>query len=112
MFHKYYPSLLTQGRIFRAITPLLTCKYKNGKSHDILTFYSLDEFNAFASKKDNKDMISDIQYKKGLGSLKDDEFKDMMHNTHRKYFYALDDKPFEEWWGKDTEARKKYIAGL
>lgn len=112
MFHKYYPSLLTQGRIFRAITPLLTCKYKNGKSHDILTFYSLDEFNAFASKKDNKGMISDIQYKKGLGSLKDDEFKDMMHNTHRKYFYALDDKPFEEWWGKDTEARKKYIAGL
>ena len=36
----------------------------------------------------------------------------MMHNTHRKYFYALNDTAFEEWWGKDTDARKKYIAGM
>ena len=112
LFHKYYPSLLTQGRVFRAITPLLTCKYKNGKAKDVLTFYSLDEFNVFATKKENKDLISDVQYKKGLGSLKDDEFKDMMHNTHRKYFYALNDTAFEEWWGKDTDARKRYIAGM
>lgn len=112
MFHKFYPSLLTQGRVFRAVTPLLTCKYKKGKSKEVLTFYNLDEFNAFATMKENKDLISDIQYKKGLGSLEDDEFKDMMHNTHRKYFYTLDDTPFEEWWGNDTAARKKYISGV
>lgn len=109
MFHKFYPSLLTQGRIFRAITPLLTCKVKKAKGKEIMTFYNLEEFNSFASK--NKEIVSDIQYKKGLGSLEDDEFKDMMHNTHRKYFYALNDTPFVEWWGKDTEARKRYISG-
>lgn len=109
MFHKYYPSLLLQGRIFRAITPLLTCKYKSAKSKEVLTFYSLDEFNAFFQKEDNKDKISDIQYKKGLGSLKDDEFKDMMRNTHRKYFYSLNDNAFIEWWGKDPNMRKRYI---
>lgn len=109
MFHKFYPSLLTQGRIFRAITPLLTCKFKKGKTKETLTFYNLAEFNAFAEK--NKDIISDVRYKKGLGSLENDEFRDMMHNTHRKYFYAISEKPFIEWWGKDTDARKRYISG-
>lgn len=111
MFQKFYPSLLTQGRIFRAVTPLLTCKIKKGKSKELLTFYSLDEFNTFAAKPENAGILSDIQYKKGLGSLDPEEFKDMMHNTRRKYFYALNDTPFIEWWGSGTDARKKYISG-
>lgn len=104
-FHKYWSDLFKQKRIYRVLTPI--CVVKQGKSKQY--FYTSNEFNEWAKKKDLKKY--DIEYKKGLASLEDEEYKLMLQDP-KTFIIKKDDnadKALKVWFEKDSEPRKKEL---
>lgn len=105
-FFSKWEGLYDLGIVYRVITPLLVLKKGNIKKY----FYSLEDFNKWQQTNNIKNW-TDVLYKKGLGSLEEDEFKDMM--TNPKTLKFIKDENFKEsldtWFLKDTEKRKNKI---
>jgi DNA gyrase/topoisomerase IV subunit B len=86
-FNRFWPELFEQGRMYKALTPIVVAK--NSKTS--ICFYSNSEYNEWMEKNDVKKW--NIEYKKGLAALEDDEYKDSL----------------EAWFGKDSTPRKERI---
>lgn len=86
------------------MTPLVVAT-KGTKS---LSFYNQAEFDKWA-----KGSIASwtIEYKKGLASLIDEEYSEIIKNPHIvKLKYGTDSKEcLEDWFGKDSSARKRKL---
>jgi DNA gyrase/topoisomerase IV subunit B len=84
------------------LTPLVVAK----KGKEILYFYSTEEYNQWESKMDPKKW--DIEYKKGLASLEDYEYEEIIKNP--KLIKIKNDKTYREslknWFGGDSAPRK------
>jgi len=104
-FDRYWPELFDQNRIYKVLTPLVVAK----KGKEILYFYSNDEYANWESKNDPKKW--DIEYKKGLASLEDYEYEEIIKNP--RLVKIKNDKLYREslkaWFGGDSTPRKKML---
>ncbi len=107
-FGKYWPELFEEGRILKVETPLMVAK----KGKTALSFYSDEEYKIWEGKQ--KTLSGwDIEYKKGLAALEDEEYKDIIKNP--KLYVLTKDNEFvntlETWFSGDSNPRKLKILG-
>jgi len=107
IFEKWWPELFKEHRVARCETPVIIAKHK--KSGKILNFYYDDEWEDW-QKKNNIDQY-DVDYKKGLAALTDEEYEEIIRNP-RLYYYDITDKSNEKlniWFGNDSSLRKEEL---
>jgi len=102
-FYKWFPYIIEEGRLFKLITPLVACDYKNSRKY----FFSSKEFIKFTKTK----KISNVNYLKGLGSLSISDWEHVMSN---KVFFKIvkdrsSDKFLEIAFGDSSNKRKKWL---
>ena len=106
-FFRFWPELFEQKRIFKVMTPLkvLTPLAKKGKEKKY--FYTNEEYETWC-KKENSDLW-DVEYKKGLASLLDDEYETILTNPQLVAIKADEAAKtnLEVWFDKNDTARKK-----
>ena len=107
-FGRYWPELFDQGRICRVMTPLVVAQ----KGAEKYSFYTDAEFEEWTKK--TKDLKKwDIGYKKGLASLEDDDYKDIIQSP--KLFSIEGGKELkltlDTWFASDSAPRKRKILG-
>jgi len=105
---KYWPELFDEGRVLKVETPLMVAK----KGKQTLSFYSDEEYKKWESKQRSLNSWN-IEYKKGLAALENEEYQEIISNP--KTFTLVKDNDFENtlntWFSKDSEPRKKKILG-
>jgi DNA topoisomerase-2 len=74
LFATYAPDYLKDGRIFLFVTPLVTVQNKKGQ---IKFMFTMEEYEAFRKKYDPKGNKFVYDYKKGLGSMEEDEWVEL-----------------------------------
>jgi DNA gyrase/topoisomerase IV subunit B len=105
-FYTYWPELFEQKRICKVMTPLLVAK----KGKEKKFFYTNEDYEAWSKKE--KVSTWDIEYKKGLASLLDDEYETILSNPYMVIINP--DKEAKEnlkiWFDKkDTSGKKEKI---
>lgn len=104
-FYKFWPELFENPMIFKAETPIVVVK--NLKSKKKTSFYTQDSYGTWLEKINTKEW--EIEYKKGLAALLDDEYAEIINNPILTQLTTDDlSKEFlNVWFGKDSELRKK-----
>lgn len=104
-FNRFWPELFDQGRIYKVMTPLVVAK----KGTQTLNFYTNEEFENWIEKNSAKSW--NIEYKKGLAALEDEEYEDIIKNP--KLIKLKNDPQYKEsldaWFGSDSAPRKERI---
>lgn len=103
-FAKYWPELFDNGVIYKVMTPLVVAK----KGKDSISFYTNEEFDNWLNKKSVNPSTWNIEYKKGLAALTDDEYLEIIKNPNLVKI-KLDSESkdtLEAWFGKESEPRK------
>lgn len=106
-FAKYWPELFQMGIIYKVMTPLVVAK--KGKS--IKNFYTSHEFESWLNKSNTTGW--NIEYKKGLAALEDDEYEEIIKNP-KTVQLKLDKESkdsLEAWFGSDSQPRKEKLIG-
>ena len=105
-FNKYWPELFENGIIYKVMTPIVVAK----KGKMVHNFYTQDDYDNWYNKTSSVSSW-DIQYKKGLASLEDAEYEEIIKNP--KVIKLKNDKNYKEsldaWFGKDSSPRKDKI---
>jgi DNA topoisomerase-2 len=106
-FAKFWPELFDNDRIFKVMTPIVVVK----KGKEKLCFYSADEYDEWESKTDNLKSWN-IEYKKGLAALEDEEYSDIIHKPHLIKITKDSEylKTLKSWFAGDSSDRKEMIA--
>jgi len=107
-FAKYWPELFDEGRIFKVMTPLVVAKNKKSKKE----FYTNDEYEQWVNSiSDIKKW--DIEYKKGLASLEDDEYEKIINNPNLVKLTKDENysSTLASWFAGDSSERKEKILG-
>ena len=102
-FLSKWKSLFEQKRVYKVLTPLLVIK----KGKDKKYFYTNDDWLEF--QKNNSIKGYTIDYKKGLGSLEDDEYKEMVEKP-RKVLIEWDESSenlLDVWFSDKDECKKE-----
>jgi DNA gyrase/topoisomerase IV subunit B len=98
-----WPELFTQGRIYRAMTPLYVCT--KGKNTEL--FYNKTDFDKFNSKG------WEVAYCKGLGTMSKDAYEKCINDPFLVRLSA-NDADFEHLeiaFGESAEKRKTWMMG-
>lgn len=100
-FFNNWPELYDNKIICRCITPIIIAY----KGNDIQKFYKLEDFK----KKEKSLKGYKIKYAKGLGSLSNEEYKDMLQNPYYYYFKKDDcaDMNLRLWFNKGIANERK-----
>jgi DNA topoisomerase-2 len=102
-FAKNFPELFIDGRIYRAISPIVIA----AKGDNELFYYTIEEF-----EQDKKNLKGyELAYIKGLGSLEDHHY-DQMLNNQRLMQFTIQENYMENirvWFDKSTELRKEIL---
>lgn len=107
-FGKYWPELFEQGKILKVETPLMVAK----KGSQTLSFYSDEEYKEWEQKQKSLSGWN-IEYKKGLAALEDEEYQEIIRSP-RSYFLTKDSGfniTLNIWFAGDSIPRKKKILG-
>lgn len=101
VFFNLFPELYEAGMIYKSITPIVIAR----KGSDTRKYYKMDDF------RKEQDSLKGYKfvYNKGLGSLTQDEYKDMMQTPvlHKITKDDLTDMNVKLWFGKaEAKARK------
>jgi len=104
-FGKYWPELFAECMIGKVETPLMVAK--QGKKTEV--FYTETDYKDWSKDRDLKSW--DIEYKKGLAALENEEYKQIIQNPK---FYAFTgtkslSDTLETWFGSDSQPRKDAI---
>ncbi len=104
-FYKFWPELFESPIVFKAETPIVVVK--NNKSKKKNSFYTQDEYFEWLEKINTKDY--EIEYKKGLAALVDDEYSEIIQNPILTKITTdeISKDSLNIWFGKDSELRKK-----
>ena len=100
-FFNLWPGLFEHKMICRSITPIISAT----KGNDVRKYYTLDEF-----KKDEGNLKGyKVLYLKGLGSLQNAAYKDMLQMPVFHYFNkdSLADNTFRLWFNKSIATERK-----
>jgi DNA topoisomerase-2 len=104
-FGRYWPELFESGKIYRVLTPLVVAK----KGKEVLSFYTKEEYQDWESKNASKSW--NVEYKKGLAALEDDEYQEIISNP--RIIQLNKDPLYKEslhtWFGGDSSLRKKKL---
>lgn len=104
IFERWWPELFKEHRVARCETPVIIARNKKTKA--VINFYYDDEWDEWQKK--NNTGLWDIDYKKGLAALTDEEYAEIIRNP-RLYYYDITDKSNEKlnvWFGSDSTLRK------
>jgi len=103
-FAKYWPELFDMGVIYKVMTPLVVVK--RGKT--INNFYTNQEFEKWLNKATVNPSQWNIEYKKGLAALEDDEYEDIIKNPKTVQLKLDKESKYslEAWFGSDSQPRK------
>ena len=107
-FGKYWPELFEEGRILKVETPLMVAK----KGKQTLSFYSDEEYKEWENKQRSLNSWN-IEYKKGLAALEDDEYREIIRSP-QSYILTRDNgfnSTLKIWFSGDSSPRKKKILG-
>lgn len=102
-FYRYWPDIFDRNMIYKVETPIVAVVPKKGKK---MLFYTQTEYNEWAEKNDLKQF--EINYKKGLGALVDDEYEAII-NDPKMTLITKDDisaTTLDIWFGKNSDLRK------
>ena len=104
-FHKWFPHIVKDKRLFKIITPLVACNYGKDRRY----FYSMEEFQEFSKNK----KVQHLTYLKGLGSLSLEDWKYVMNN--KVLFQIIPDRSAKKYleiaFGVSSIKRKKWLQG-
>ena len=106
-FFKYWPELFDNNMVSRVETPIVVSI--NNKSKKKLSFYTNEEYNTWLKKVNPKEW--EINFKKGLASLTDGEYSEIIQSP-RIINIAYDDSAKESlktWFGKENLNRKQKL---
>ena len=117
MFATFTPDYLNQGKVFLFITPLITVL--NSKKQ-LKFLFTMTEYDEFIKKYDPKGTKFIYDYKKGLGSMTDDEWKalfeqfkleELLQPLHLKGSKNPEEelKELVSWLADDSDFRKTKI---
>jgi DNA gyrase/topoisomerase IV subunit B len=100
-FFNNWPELYENKIVCRCITPIIIAY----KDNDVQKFYKLEDFK----KKEKSLKGYKLKYAKGLGSLSNEEYKDMMRNPVLYYFKKDDcaDLNLKLWFNKGIAKERK-----
>ena len=103
-FYKYWPELFENPMVFKAETPIVVSKNKKLKKK--ISFYTQEEYNKWIGSINTKEW--EIEYKKGLGALVDEEYKEIINSPRLTKITSdeLSKKYLNVWFGKDSDLRK------
>lgn len=104
-FFSRWPKLFKEGRIRRVLTPLYIAKKKG----DTRWYYTQAEFDKERAKLTGYE----ISYNKGLGSLNEPDYEEMLKNP-RFQVITLDEtgfEPLELAFGDSADRRKEWMLG-
>lgn len=106
-FSKFMPELIEQGRLFRLSTPIVIAS--NDKTGETRHFYDLAEFEQ--AKRAFSGKAWSVRYCKGLASLSDDDYHDVMQNPRLVQMVKDDlaDSNLHAWFGNDSSKRKELM---
>lgn len=105
-FHTYWPEMFDRNMVYKVETPIVVAIEKRNKNNKKL-FYSQKEYDNWLNRVN---VINwEIKYKKGLASLIDEEYKEIINNPKLTNINKddLSEKSLEIWFGKDSDLRKK-----
>lgn len=104
-FHKWFPYIIDDGRLFKLVTPLVAGDYKNERKY----FFSSEEFSKFTKTR----KLSNVNYLKGLGSLSIEDWNNVMKN--KMLFQIVNDRSANKFldiaFGDSSAKRKKWLEG-
>lgn len=108
-FATLFPSVLKTDKpfLYSQRTPIIRCRFKQGKKDVVRDYYSKNEFDADKSKLPKS---ANCKHFKGLGTLTDKDIKEVWNK--KVIGYCADDHVDEYVklvFGKDTEERKKWL---
>lgn len=102
LFHKWFPFLIEEGRLFLLQTPVISARIDNKLTH----FYKRELFY-----NGNFKNVKDKSYIKGLGALSEDDWKLIFKNV--QLIKIKQDKQSEKYleiaFGKEAGLRKKWL---
>jgi len=102
-FFSAWPDLFKQSRIYRVRSPLYVCQKKGKKK----LFYTYEEF-----QKAKLDSSWEVNYIKGLGSLDQEDYAEVINNPVLVKVSALDDQDInmiDIAFGDSSDERKKWM---
>lgn len=107
-FNKFWPELFREGKIYKVLTPLVVAK--KGKLTEY--FYSNEDYKKWEEKTDIQKW--NIEYKKGLASLEDYEYEEIIKNPRLVQITedTLSTQSLKAWFGSDSSERKKKLLTL
>jgi DNA topoisomerase-2 len=110
-FAKHFPELLRAGKIFRALSPLVIVQHLNNHK-DRQYYYSMEDYLRTEKLGKIPNNKYKIHYCKGLGALKDQDYKIMLQDQKLIQFnYSEQDmRTLDIWFNKATEQRKEIIC--
>jgi DNA topoisomerase-2 len=108
-FGKYWPELFVQGKICRVLTPLVVAN----KGSERLWFYTAKEFEEWEAKQKNVSSWN-VEYKKGLAALEDEEYREIIRNPRTVVIERGDifQETLNTWFAGDSHPRKLKILGI
>jgi len=107
-FGRYWPEMFEQEMICRVVTPIVVAKKGKQKK----SFYTNEEFEDWVSDR-SKIKGWEIEYKKGLAALEDEEYKEIIQDPKMfviekgDHFHAT----LNHWFSKNPMHRKMKILG-
>jgi DNA topoisomerase-2 len=107
-FYKFWPELFDNKIIWKAETPIVVST--NSKTKKKISFYTQKEYDDWFKKTPTKDW--DIEYKKGLGALIDDEYNEIINSPRLTLIKKdqISSEKLEVWFGKNSDLRKKELT--
>lgn len=102
-FHKWFPNIIKEGRLFKMTTPLVVCDGKPERQY----FYTLEEFQKVSEKR----KLAGVNYLKGLGSLSMEDWIWVM--SHKVLFNIKEDRSAKKFldiaFGDSSQKRKTWL---
>ena len=107
---KYWPELFENPMVYKAETPIVVSK--NNKTKKKISFYTQEDYNNWMNSVNTKEW--EIEYKKGLGALVDDEYKEIINNPRLTQITSdeMSKGSLNIWFGKDPELRKSELLSI
>ncbi|MFK5882826.1 MAG: ATP-binding protein [Candidatus Izemoplasma sp.] len=104
-FLRKWPRLFSEKRVHVVSSPILKAEFKK----EVVYYYTLEDYNKAVSAGKVK---GEITYLKGLGSLTEDAYEDMIHHpviAQMSEVTAEDDVQLSVVYGNDPKKRKEWI---
>ena len=107
VFFNHFPELFEQGLICRSISPIIVASKgkPKTKNYDTKSFYSFEEYH----KEEKKLKGYEIKHVKGLGTMNNVEYRQMMQNPIFHYFTKdeMADLMLKKWFGKGIAQERR-----